>query len=174
MKIKWGVPIVSLLAVIVPFFIHVYPRPPLVTFNYFLDTLEFIEDSLDSIDADFEGHPAGDFELQEVVNDLGLTDRYLANFESDPEAAMLSDTPRIQFAFHDLYNNPIRIWIGLNTFRIYSAGEDGISRSGGRDPDDIWTGEPEKAIEHTHKSYCNAWHEDNRRNLWAHIVEQLR
>ncbi|MEC5125826.1 hypothetical protein VSU19_03630 [Verrucomicrobiales bacterium BCK34] len=174
MKLKWGISIIVLLVVIAPFFIRVYPRPPLVSFNYFLKTLEFVEDSLDSIDADLAGYPPGDFELEKVLNDLRLTDRYLANFESDPEKAMLSDTPRVQFAFHDLYDNPIRIWISRDSFRVYSAGGDGISQSGGCDPDDVWTGEPEKAIKHTHKSYFDAWYEANDRNLWVHLVEQLR
>lgn len=174
MKRKWAVVILALLVLIAPFFIHVYPRPPLVSFNYFLDTLEFVEGTLDSIGLDVAGHPPGDFELEEVLDELKLTDQYLANFEKDPETAMLTATPRTQVAFRDLYDNPIRIWIGRDSFRVYSAGEDGLSRSGGCDPDDVWTGEPKKAIEHTHKSYWSAWREDNSRNLWAALVEQLK
>jgi hypothetical protein len=142
MKTKWGILIAALLVVIAPFFVQVYSRPPLVSFNYFLETLEFIEDSLQSAGMDLDGYASGDFELQAVVADLELTDQYLENFEADPEAAMLTSTPRIDFAFHDLSENPIRIWIGTDSFRIYSVGDDGISRSGGRDPDDIWAGEP--------------------------------
>ena len=174
MKLKWGILIVALVLVIAPFFIQVYPRPPSVSFNYFLKTLRQIESSLDFIGMDLEEYPAGDFELEEVLNELGLTDRYLETFESDPETAMLTDTPQMRFAFHDLYENSIRIWIGRDTFRVYSTGEDGVSRSGGRDSDDVWTGESEKAMRNTHELFLEAWHESNQRNLWAHLFESLR
>jgi hypothetical protein len=174
MKTKLGILIAVLFVVIAPFFVQVCPQPPSVSFNYFLDTLKFIEHSLQSAGIELDGYALGDFELEAVVADLELTDEYLANFEVNPEAAMLTNTPRYEFAFRDLSGNPIRIWIGTDSFRIYSVGDDGISRSGGRDPDDIWTGEPEKAKDYVHTTFFKAWTERNRRNLWTHLIDQLR
>jgi len=175
MKLKWGVLIVVSILLIAPFFVQVHQRPPNPSFVYFLDTLEFIEDTLDTIGMDLGGYSRGDFELEDVVEDLELTNRYLEHFETDQEKSRLTLTPHLKFAFQDFFDNPIRIWIGTDSFRIYSAGDDGISQSGGRDPDDIWTGEPEKAVRHTHRSFQDAWLRENPpNNLWEELFGRLK
>jgi len=174
MKRKWGLVLLAALVVIAPFFIHVYPAPRSPSFNYFLHELEFIEDTLTSIGMNLHEHPTGDFTLESVLAKLGLKDQYLEHFESDPEKAQLTNPPFIDFAFHDSLENPIRIWIDGQSYRVYSPGPDGRSSSGGLDADDIWTGEAEKARDYIHNSYHEWWLENNRRNLWAHLFECLK
>ncbi len=174
MKMRWGFALIAALVLIGPFFIHVYPRPSNPSFNYFLGNLGFIEETLTSIGLDLDEYPDGDFALEAVVDKLGLRDKYLSNFESDLERADLTVTPYIKFAFRDLSENPIRIWIDDESYRIYSAGHDGDSKTGGLDADDIWTGQPEKARDYIHRAYFDWWYENNRRNLWTHLFECIK
>ncbi len=166
--------ITAALLLVAPFFIHVYPPRPNPSFDYFLDNLRFIEDSLTSMEWREQEYPNGDFTLESVIHELGLRDQYLDHFESDLERAHLTDTPHVAYAFQDNSKNPIRIWIEDESYRIYSTGHDGFSKTGGLDPDDIWTGEPDKARAHIHKAYSDWWTENNRRNLWEQLFEQIK
>jgi len=66
MKRKWRLSPLGSLVVMAPFFIHIYPRPHSAIFAYFLDGLEFIENSLTSIEINLHEHPTGDFTLESV------------------------------------------------------------------------------------------------------------
>lgn len=157
---------------VIPFFLKVAPRRHFPSFSYFLDELSFIEDALVHMEFDSYSLKEGDFSLLSVIHSKELTDRYLSYFEQDLETSQLTLDVYIDYAFYDFSGSPIRIWIDDRGYRVYSAGEDGLSKTGGLDQDDIWTGQPDKVQRYVHDRYEAAMNA-NTVNLWAHIFRSL-